>query len=243
MLGSDLVRYISAKFSITPIHKENYHDHVGSFFDIVINANGNSRRFWANTHPMEDFIISTESVYTSIVDFKFGLYIYISSSDVYEDHTSPYSTKENISIAPDMLSSYGMHKYFSELLVRKHVKNYLIFRSSMILGNNLAKGPIYDAMYHEPLFISKDSELQMITTKAIAEIIGTLISKKYTHDVFNIGGIGAFSFTRLDQYIPGPHTYRSDAEKQQYDMSVAKIMKLYPLKTSEEYLREFLLGL
>ncbi len=244
MLGSDLVRYLAAKFRITPIHKENYHTHVGSSFDIVINANGNSKRFWANSHPVEDFIASTESVYKSIVDFKYGLYVYISSSDVYEDHSSPHYTKEDALIAPDKLTPYGMHKYFSELLIRKYIKNYLIFRSSMILGSNLKKGPLYDAMHHEQLFITQDSQLQMITTKAIADSICTVVNnKKNTHDVINIGGIGTFSFTSLDQYIPGPHTYRPDAEKQLYEMSVEKLLKLYPLKTSKEYLQEFLHGL
>lgn len=243
MLGSDLVRYLDAKFRVTSIHKENYHTHVGSSFDILINANGNSKRFWANSHPVEDFIASTESVYKSIFDFTYDVYVYISTSDVYEDHTSPRYTEEDASIAPDKLTPYGLHKYFSELLIRKYIKNYLILRSSMILGSNLKKGPLYDVIHHEPLFVSRDSKLQMITTKSIVDIICTLIDKKITHDVFNMGGTGTFSFSGLERYMPGPHMYREDAEKQLYEMNVAKILKLYPLKTSEEYLREFLHGL
>lgn len=243
MLGSDLVRYLGAKFRVTPIHKENYHTHVGSSFDIVINANGNSKRFWANSHPVEDFVASTGSVYKSIFDFTYDVYVYISSSDVYEDHSSPRYTEEDASIAPYKLTPYGLHKYLSELVIRKHVNNYLILRSSMILGSNLMKGPMYDAIHHEPLFITRDSRLQMITTKYIADIISILINKKISHDVLNMGGIGTFSFSSLDRYMPGPHIYRADAEKQLYEMNVAKILKLYPLKTSEEYLREFLHGL
>lgn len=243
MVGSDLVRYLGAKFRVTPIHKENYHTYVGSSFDIVINANGNSKRFWANSHPVEDFIASTESVYKSIVDFKYGVYIYISSSDVYYDHTSPRHTNEDASIAPDKLTPYGLHKYFSELLIRKHIKNYLILRSSMILGTNPKKGPLYDVIHHEPLFITQDSRLQMITTQAIAEIITRLLDKAVTREVINVGGAGTFTFRNLDTYIPGPHIYRPDAEQQLYEMDVEKLQKIYSLKTSEEYLREFLLDL
>ena len=243
MLGSDLVRYLYRKFRITGINKKNYQSHIGTSFDIVINANGNSKRFWANSHPVEDFIASTVSVYNSIFDFKCSVYVYISSSDVYENHTSPRHTKEDVSIAPDKLTPYGLHKYFSELLIRKHFNNYLILRSSMILGSNLKKGPLYDAMHHESLFITRDSRLQMITTKAIADIICTLIDKKVTHDIFNMGGIGTFSFSALDRYVPGPLVYRTDGEKQLYEMNVAKMLKVYPLKTSEEYLQEFLHGL
>lgn len=240
MLGSDLVRYLGAKFRVTPIHKENYRTHVGSSFDIVINANGNSKRFWANSHPYEDFIASTASVYKSIFDFTYDVYVYMSSSDVYNNHTRPRYTTEDTPSRPDTLSAYGLHKYLSEIIIRKHVKKYLILRSSMILGSNLKKGSLYDAMHHEPLFITRDSRLQMITTKSIADIVCTLIDKKISNGVFNMGGMGAFPFSGLDRYVPGPHIYRTDAEKQLYEMNVAKMLKLYPLKTSEEYLQEFL---
>ncbi len=243
MLGSDLVRYLSAKFRVTPIHKENYHTHLGSPFDIVINANGNSKRFWANSHPVEDFIASTESVYKSIFDFKYGLYVYISSSDVYEDHSSPHHTKEDALIAPDRLTPYGMHKYFSELLIQKYVKHYLIFRSSMILGKNLKKGPFYDIARGTPLYITKDSRLQLITSREIANILQFFLSKGIYGQVYNIGGRGSFSFHDISTYFQIPVTYSGSSEKQEYEMSVAKILKLYPLKTSEEYLREFLHGL
>lgn len=240
MLGSDLVRYLRRKFRVTGIHKENYQSYRGTAFDIIINANGNSKRFWANSHPVEDFIASTVSVYNSLFDFKCSVYVYISSSDVYENHTSPRYTKEDVSIAPDKLTPYGLHKYFSELLIRKYVNNYLVLRSSMILGKNLKKGPLYDVVHHAPLFISRDSRLQMITTREIADIINTLIDNKVTQDVLNVGGVGTFSFRNLDKYFPGPHIYRPDAEKQIYEMDVEKLQKIYSLKTSEEYLQEFL---
>ncbi len=243
MLGSDLVRYLGAKFHVTPIHKENYHTHVGSSFDIVVNANGNSKRFWANSHPVEDFIASTESVYKSIVDFRYGVYVYISSSDVYHDHTSPRYTKENALIRLHVLTPYGLHKYFSELLIQKYVKNYLILRSSMILGKNLKKGPFYDIARRTPLYITKDSRLQLITTHEVANIIRFLLNKGIYGHVFNIGGRGSFSFHDIETYVQTPVRYSPDSEKQEYEMSVAKIRKLYPLKTSKEYLLEFLHGL
>ncbi len=243
MLGSDLVRYLGKSFRVIGIHKGNYQDHIGDAFDIIINANGNSRRFWANTHPIEDFKASTESVYRSLVDFSCGIYIYISSSDVYDRHASPHHTKEDIPISMNRLSPYGLHKYFSEFLVQKYTSKHLIFRSCMILGSNLRKGPFYDIYHHQPLFITKDSRLQMITSREIANIIPFLLSKGIYRQIFNIGGRGSFSFHDIETYVHVPVTYSSDSETQEYEMSVAKILKHYPLKTSEEYLREFLHGL
>lgn len=243
MLGSDLVRFLDTKFRVTLINKQNYPNFIGSAFDIIINANGNSKRFWADSHPVEDFIVSTESVYTSIFDFKYHEYIYISSSDVYCDHTSARFTRENTLITPQVLPPYGLHKYLSELLIQKYVKHYLILRSSMILGKNLRKGPFYDIAHHAPLFISKDSRLQLITSRGIADIVQLLLKKGIYGQIYNIGGRGSFSFQDIKDYVHMPVTYSDDSEKQEYEMSVAKILKLYPLKTSEEYLREFLHGL
>ncbi len=92
-LGSDLARFLGDKFNVSSITKENYNDTRGKVFDVLVNANGNSRRFWANQNVLGDFSASTVSVYNSLFDFGFKKYIYISSSDVYEDHSSPLSAE------------------------------------------------------------------------------------------------------------------------------------------------------
>ena len=61
-LGSDLVQYFSTKFVVISINRGNYRDQIGKLFDVVINANGNSKRFWANQNPVEDFFASSASV-------------------------------------------------------------------------------------------------------------------------------------------------------------------------------------
>lgn len=241
MLGSDLVRYLDAKFYVTPIHKENYRNHVGSSFDVVINANGNSKRFWANKNPLDDFVASTVSVYQSIFDFPCDLYIYISSPDVYEDHAGPENTKENTEIDPKNLQTYGFNKYLSELIVKKHKKKFLILRHSMILGMNLKKGPFYDIIHDSPLFITLKSKLQLITTRAIAEVIETLLENSVVNETINVGGKGSFAFTKIREYVDKEIQISPAAETQIYEMSIEKLKRLYPtLKTSEEYLQEFM---
>ncbi len=240
MLGSDLVHYLSPKFRITGIEKANYLRFVGRTFDIVINANGNSKRFWANQNPVDDFIASTVSVYKSIFDFNPNVYIYISSSDVYENHSNISTTQETQSINPNNLSVYGFNKYLSEMIVKKYAYNYLILRSSMILGKELRKGPFYDVMNNKPLYITADSKLQLITTKELANIISFLISKRIYKEVFNVGGVGSFSFQNIQQYFNDEIKYSKNGEKQNYEMNVEKMNKLFTLKTSDEYLQEFL---
>lgn len=241
MLGSDLVRYLSVKFRVTPINKKNYASHIGDFFDVVINANGNSKRFWANQNFQEDFLVSTVSVYKTIFDFPCDLYIYISSPDIYQNHAESRYTKEDSESDPARLEVYGFHKYLAELIVRKHKKKFLILRSAMILGTNLKKGPFYDILNGKALFITLKSKLQLITTRAIAEIIAVLLERKVVRETVNIGGEGSFDFAETRRYFDRNFRIASSAQTQIYEMNIKKLKRWYQkLKTSEEYLREFL---
>jgi len=241
MLGSDLVKFLSPFFLVTPISKGNYISHIHKTFDVVINANGNSKRFWANQNPQDDFIASTVSVYKSIFDFHSDLYVYISSPDVYENHTRPEYTKENEEIDPKNLQPYGFHKYLSELIVKKYKEKFLILRSAMLLGTNLKKGPIYDTIHDQPIFITSKSRLQLITTHAMVEIIRTLLENFVKNETLNIGGIGTFTFEKIKQYLNKKNRISFGEEMQIYEMNVEKIKSFFPsLKTSENYLQEFL---
>lgn len=240
MLGSDLIKNLNPYFAITPISKDNYLEYVNAKFDIVINANGNSRRFWANQNPQEDFIVSTVSVYKSIFDFASDLYIYISSPDVYMDHSGVKHTGENEKINSAKLSPYGFHKYLSEFIVKKYANKFLILRSSMILGTNLKKGPFYDIINNKPIFVTLDTRLQLITTSAISDIIQTLIKSRVVNETINVGGIGTFAFKKIHEYFSENIQFSPEAQAQIYEMNVKKLRSLYPvLMTSEKYLEEF----
>lgn len=240
MLGSDLVTYFSDRFQVTSIDRENYTAHIGKSFDVIINANGNSKRYWANQHPWEDFLASTQSVYKSIFDFPCDVYVYISSPDVYERHTVPKFTKEHTMINPVKLEPYGFHKYLSECIVRKYTKKHLILRCSMMLGTAPRKGPFYDIINSKPLFITKGSRLQVMTTAVLAEIIKMLLRTGKVNDIINVGGMGTFSFKNIQDYFDRNIRVSRQAERQLYEMNVSKLKRFYPaLGTSQEYVREF----
>lgn len=241
MLGSDLVSNLSPYFVVASITKDNYSQYIQTEFDVVINVNGNSKRFWANQNPQDDFVASTASVYRSVFDFPCDIYIYFSSPNVYKNHTSPKYTSESELINSAGLFPYGFNKYLSELIVKKYKSKFLIFRSSMILGTTLKKGPFYDISQGRPLYISRESHLQLITTQAIAKIIRDLLDKSVTNEIINIGGIGSFSFSKIEDYFNKEIQVLPEAETQIYEMNVEKLKLLYPsLKTTEEYLQEFL---
>lgn len=241
LLGSDLVRFLNTKFKIDSITRENYQEKKGTYYWVLINANGNTKRFWANQKPVDDFLASTVSVYQSIFDFPSSLYIYISSADVYENHTNPKYTSETKRIDPANLQPYGLNKYLAELIVKKYKQNFLILRHSMILGSNLKKGPLFDILHNKPLFITLKSKLQLITTHAVAEIIEILINNFSKSETINIGGKGSFSFTKIQKYFDRKIKILPEAETQIYEMNIRKLRYKYPnLKTSKEYLKEFI---
>ncbi len=240
MLGSDLVTILKKYFKVVPITKLNYSKCVGKSFDILINANGNSRRYWANQNPVEDFSASTLSVIKSIFDFPCKTYIYVSSINVYASHDDPSRTKESSIIGIDKLDSYGLHKYLSEQLIKKYCPIFLILRPSSILGTNLKKGPIYDIISHKPVLVTQDSRLQFITALEIANIIQALLKKGIHNQIINIGGIGSCKFSNLSKLLHSVE-FSKDAVRQTYEMNIKKLKRVFPrLKTSKKYLDEFL---
>lgn len=247
LLGFDLVRFLTSKksssssFDVTSITRDTYEENKDKEFDLFINANGNSKRFWALQNVLQDFESSTVSVYKTMFDFQFKKYVYISSIDVYPDPSSPQKTQEDQSIKITDQNAYGFHKYLSEQIVKKYTSDWLILRSSMILGSNMKKGPFYDILNGNSILVTLNSKLQLITTNAIAEIIKALVDKSVLCETINVGGAGAFVFGKIGKYFDKEIEVSPEAQKQVYEMDVEKIKRLYPdLKTSEEYLQEFL---
>lgn len=240
-LGSDLVRYFSTKYIVTGINRDNYELYIGKNYDIFINANGNSKRYWANKNPHLDFVASTASVHKSMFDFSCDLYVYISSIDIYGNKSKPNFSKEVVDIDTKNIQPYGFHKYLSELIVKKYKKKYLIIRPSYILGSNLKKGPIFDLLNNKPLFIAKQSKFQLVTSNVIGEVISKLISNRVKNTILNVGGVGTFKFIYADKYFKDEMKVVEDAETQIYEMNVSKLKSIYKkLRTSEQYLIDYL---
>ncbi len=241
MLGSDLVKFLGKDFATTAIDKENYGAHRGAAFDVLINANGNSRRFWANENPAEDFELSTVSVMRSFFDFHYKTYVYISSPDVYENPASPATALEHTPCDIRKLSPYGFHKRLGEELVTHYADNFLILRPAALLGTRLNKGIVYDITDENELYVTLDSRVQFITTDTVADIIKTLLEKKIRREVFNAGGVGTITPADVGVLAEKPVRVRDDAKLQQYEMSTEKIRGLYgALRTSQEYVKVFL---
>jgi|CXWL01.1.fsa_nt_gi dTDP-4-dehydrorhamnose reductase len=238
LLGSNLCRDFAKTHAVDSITRENYMSKISSSYDVLVNANGNSRRFWANEHPLEDFAASTESVCRSLFDFRFKKYIYISTPDAYSNHARLEVTSEDMA-GPPGLSPYGLHKWLSEQLVKNYAASHLILRMASLLGPGLKKGVIYDTLQNKLLFVSQDSHIQFITTNAVADIIETLVDRGVGNEIFNMGGRGAVVIGDLPQFIGRKPQSHPDARHEEYELNVSKLQALFPLKSSQEYLMDF----
>src|SRR5262249_45359704 len=89
---AEAVRQAGAE--VTVAGRDDYTRHAQGRYDVVINANGNARRFKANNEPLWDFDSTVRPVYQSLVDFPSAHYVLISSVDVYNDTSAPATTAE-----------------------------------------------------------------------------------------------------------------------------------------------------
>lgn len=241
MVGSDLAQNLKPYFqTVIGIDRKNYEQYRGKNFDVVINANGNSNKRWAKDHVLEDFAASTISVYQSLFDFTCKTYIYISSTDVYSNHTSTRTTNESTILEPENLAPYGFHKYVSEYIVRNFTKNHLILRCPMMLGANLRKGPIYDIFKDARIFVNPKSAYQILTTKELSRIIAFLLDQNIINQTFNAGGRGKVPLGTIIKELKRPVAFPHNGETHLYETNVSKLQKMYHLKTSAQYLKDFL---
>lgn len=239
LVGSAVYSYFTELYNTIGITRENYDEYCGEFFDVVINANGNSKRYWAAQNILEDFRDSTFSVYKSLFDFDCGLYVYISSADVY-GYLNDGCVKEQTAIDLSKQAVYGFHKYISEKIVQRYKDKFLILRCSVILGNKLKKGVVYDIMNYTPLFVTKDSKLQFITTDAVSDIIATLINDNVINKIINVGGVGNTSTGFIEKLLSVKANVSEDAETQICNMDVSVLNKLYCLESSDDYVKKFI---
>ncbi|MFQ5502423.1 MAG: NAD-dependent epimerase/dehydratase family protein, partial [Phycisphaerae bacterium] len=190
-VGSAFVRLLARRqIPYEIITRENYATFRGRQCNILINADGNSRKFLADRDPTAEFAASVSSVVDTLHSISFNRYILCSTCDVYPDLGDPMMNREDAEIRTDRLSRYGFHKYLAERLVRYEVDPYLIIRFGGFVGEGLKKNPIHDILHGGPLWLDPDSALQYIRTDTAAEAVWHLVEKGLSNEIVNICGNG-----------------------------------------------------
>ena len=222
------------------ITRENYDSLIGSSCDLLINANGNSKKFLGNQDPKWEFQASVASVRNSLVDFDFKKYLFLSTSDVYPDCSSLDSTREESVPQPSEISTYGFHKYLAEQCVQHAAGEWLIVRMGGFVGPGLKKNAVYDILNDQPLWVHPESEFQLIHSDDSARLIMSLTDKNISHEILNLTAKGTISVKTISELAGKIIENRSDATPVRYEISTAKVEQYLTLPDSESCVKKFI---
>lgn len=239
-VGSAISRYCaSSKIDFKVVTRENYENLKGEKCNVLINANGNSKKYLAKDQPLVEFDASVRSVRASLIDFKFDFYVHLSSCDVYPDCSSPDITREDRLISVEQQSPYGFHKYLSELCVRNLASKWLVIRMGGFVGPGLVKNPIFDILRGGPLWLDPASELQFMHTDTFASILFELIEQKVTNRVVNVCGVGTVALKDLILQVGIPVSIVDGCPKVHYEISTDLIRSITQVPQSRSTALEF----
>lgn len=232
-VGSALARHCAAQgWDHRVIGRANYGEFVGQSCDLLINANGNSKKFIAVREPKADFEMSVLSVQRSLFDFKFGKYVFFSSADVYPVTDSPATTGEDAVINVTKQSRYGFHKHLAEQIVRQGCADWTIFRLGGMVGPNLLKNPIHDMLNADSLFVHPDAEMQFLHTSKVAELAFAL-HPKLNREILNLVADKPLSLKQIWELVPPSRRregilscYPETAKPFRYEIDASKLRKM-----------------
>lgn len=142
-------------------------------YDVLINANGNSNKRWANENPIDDYTKTVLSTIHYLCKYTYKKYIHISSVDA---------------IKP--VDYYGKNKKIAEQYIMRRCKDYTILRCGALIGKGMYKGVIHDIKSGK-IFVSDKSKIQCITTNEVAKIVKQCIDDVVSgiHTLTSIGNI------------------------------------------------------
>ena len=244
-VGSAYLRYCTENnIPFTSINRLNYDKYIGSKCEILINSNGNSKKYLSAKNPKIDFINNVQSVQKSLIDFKFEKYIFLSSSDVYSNCSSEDSTQENQIIDCNKQSTYGFHKYIAELCVQHMAKNWLIIRQGGFVGLGLKKNVIFDVLYSNEIFVNPKSRFQFISTDISANLVMDLaIKHNLSNQIFNLTGIGTISVVDIMNILNRYPIYKANDDPLFNEMSIRKVSQYIKLPDTKNIFNDFFLNI
>lgn len=237
LIGSAVVAHLRRLGGdVLSVNSQTYREAVGRTADVLINCNGNTFRFKANQDPHWDFQASVESVERSFYDFRFGLYVYVSTVDVYPLLNDPEHNSEDCPIDQSAIDPYGFHKWVAERLVEKYAPRSVIFRCGTAIGPGLKKGPVFDLLNRKPLFMSPDSTLSLIDTPRVGEAVSNIVEAWPARTIINLTGTGPARLADLAAAAGVSCQLAPDSAQKvhRYNVNNARLRALMPVPSSLE---------
>jgi len=237
--------FAAAGHTVTPIGRSS--PLPGAAVDVVIDCNGDARRFWANENPVESYHANVVATIERMTTLNYRRYVYLSTIDVYGNaRDDPAANTEDAPIALDGLETYGFQKYLSEQIVHHHMPGSLILRVGTLIGPGLRKNPIHDALNGLPIRQTPESTLSLITLGKLAEALYRLLAAD-AKGIFNVSAVAALDIATMLRRVAdalGPDAaspaFHPELMTTAYDISVAKLSRYIDLPDSDSMLLDYL---
>ncbi len=230
-------------YQVTSVDQAEYEAARGARCDLLINANGNSRKYLAAQDPALEFDLSVRSVQRALHDFKAARHVHLSTCDVYNDHEHPAANAEEAATDPARLSPYGLHKQLAEQLVRYYAPDWLVLRMAGFVGAGLRKNSIYDLLTGAPLRVHPDSRYQYLNTRDLAAILFDLLDAGLNRATVNVAGDGLISLREVAAMLPPQRARELTAAGapplETYDINIARLQTLRPAPRTRDTVRAF----
>lgn len=241
-VGSALVAEAQRRgYHVRPVDVDEYAAACGAECDLLINANGNSKKYLATEDPAGEFDLSVRSVVRSLQDFRYRRYVHLSTVDVYPDHSEPSRNAEDAVIDSGRLSPYGLHKFLAEQLVRYYARDWLVLRLAGLVGRGLRKNSVYDLLKGRPLRVHPDSAYQYLHTRDLARLVLTLAESATGAETWNVAGDGLITLREVAALIPGcvPTTVAADVPLERYAINIGKLKARQTVPPTAATVRQF----
>ena len=164
-------------FNIIEITRENYEKNKSENFNILINTATPSKKYWASKNPYDDFNQTVKLTADITYNWNYKKLIQISSISV-NDLASKHP--------------YALNKKAAEIIT--NYKTSMIIRLSSLYGVGLTKGPLYDLLSSQKIFVDIDSEYSFINTDFVAEWILNNLNKT---GLVQLGAIDTISLREI----------------------------------------------
>lgn len=170
--------------------------------DVIINASGNSSKVLADRDPVRDLqdnVLFPLSLSLMARDCN-SLLVHISSGEV-GNALKNFKLNDDPIVSLADQTSYTLSKMIGETFVRKHAKKWIIVRPYGLIGKGLRKGPVFDLLRGDPVWVDPRSTFRLMRTITTAELTYQLIlnhlSGKSTNNTYHLSGSDTLSLEQI----------------------------------------------
>ncbi len=210
--------------------------------EILVDCNGDARRFWANANPGGSFTANVASVAERVTSGIARRYVFMSTMDVYgKGCNSRRTSREDAVIDPAGLDVYAFHKWLAEQLIIRHAPHWLILRLGTLIGPGLKKNPVFDAVNGHPVRQTAESTLSLVDLAHAAEALLSLLERD-ADGIWNVTASRSITVAHMLTEVsmatrqPAP-PFHSDLLHTDYDINIAQLSAVLTMPDSATMLR------